>query len=102
MITALIAQPPSKTKRPRNTPGEIDLNELSPRHKSETRSTIVPTTKTIQPSRTDDYDEERKILFLVSMMILVLVVPAVLMLIYIIFNPDAFMYDITPKYDFSS
>jgi hypothetical protein len=102
MITVLIAQLLIKTKRPRNTQDEIDLDELSPHHKSETRSTIVPITETIQPSRTDDYDEEREIRFLVSMMLLALVVPAVLMLTYIIFNPDAFMYDITPKYDFSS
>lgn len=89
MITALIAPPPSKTKRPRNTPpmfvppGEIDPDELSPRRKSKTRSTILPTSETIQRSRTDDYNEERDILLLVSMMLLVLVVPAVLMLTYL-------------------
>lgn len=35
------------------------------------------------------------------MMLLMLVLPAVLMLLYIVFNPEAFQYDITPKQDFS-
>ena len=103
MISALIAQPPpAKTKRTRSkTSAFVPQNELKP-SSSPTAPTIVPITETVQPSRTDDYNEERDILFLVSMMLLVLVVPAVLMLTYIIFNPEAFMYDITPKYDFSS
>lgn len=47
-------------------------------------------------------DEERYIVKLILLMLLTLLLPAVLMLLYIYFNPDAFQYDITPKQDFSS
>lgn len=45
-------------------------------------------------------DEGRYIFKLVLMMLLTLILPAILMLLYIFFNPEAFQYDITPEQDF--
>lgn len=47
-------------------------------------------------------DEVRYITTMIAIMIFVLVLPALLMMAYLIFNPDAFTYDITPQKDFSS
>jgi len=109
MITASIAQPPpDKTGPMRTNPpvfarsGNLASFESHQHPRSVYPATIVPTAKTIHSSEFDEHNDEREIFFLILTMALVLIVPALLMALYLIFNPDAFTNDITPKYDFSS
>lgn len=104
MITALIAKPPPWTRAlEKPTP----LNESKPRREPPNPVKDVPIHRV--PNRTferpdafDDYDEEAYITKLLWMMVVLLIVPAILMMVYLIIYPDSFMYDITPKHDSSS
>lgn len=48
------------------------------------------------------YDEDRHIIGLLMLLLAITVVPAIILAVYIIFNPDSFQYDITPQKDFST
>jgi len=63
---------------------------------------IVSTDETIRRWEKDREKEERHIFRIVLMMCLIAFLPAVLMILNIIFNPDALQYDINPRQDFSS
>ncbi|QEF97855.1 hypothetical protein Mal15_19010 [Stieleria maiorica] len=104
MLTALIAFPPPEiTKRP-----QAELTVGAPQdgrkraNSNPVKKTVDSTSKTIHQSNIGDYDEERGITLQILAMVFVLIVPALLIALYLIFNPEAFTDDITPKYDFSN
>lgn len=106
MITA---QPPPKTTKPTRTNPSVSVpqDNRKPADFSPTATTVsppkyIPTVKMVHPSEIGDYNEEREITLMLLSMVLVLVVPAMLMMVYFIINPNAFMIDITPKYDISN
>lgn len=101
MVTTLVVhRPPVKIRRPRNeksTPFPQSDISLPAR----TQTAFVPVTGPVEQPGTMGADEDRQILVLISIILLSFVLPAVLTLVYLLFNPDAFMLDITPNYDFS-
>jgi hypothetical protein len=103
MVTTFIAHtPPVRIERPRKAlsklvaPGDIKtpLRTITP-------TAIIPWAGTVEQRPCIDSSEDREILVLISAILLVFVLPAVLTLVYLVFNPDALMFEITPKYDFS-
>lgn len=103
MITALIAHPkPDEINRPRHTQSSPTTADTSESHR-ETLGLIIqtPTKSFIKPSKLGEPDDDRQITILISLMFVTLVLPAFLMIAYLILYPDAFTYDIAPKYHFS-
>ncbi len=104
MITALIAKPPPRT-RTLEKPTRLDPpapRRGLPKNHSDSSTFQVPQRTFDPPDVIDDYDEGQHITKLILMMLLVLVLPAILLLVYIVLNPESFQYDITPQQDFSS
>lgn len=109
MITILVAQRPTPTSNPAPTEPPVSAaqdekkpNALSPGPTHTVRPTFVPIAKRVQPSQIDGNNEQRNITIMILAMVFTLIVPALLLVIYLILNPDAFMIDITPEYDISS
>lgn len=111
MITVPIAKPPpEKTKlRLEQRPTVVrDKIALSPGDAPARPQIVLRTTETskqgsrIEQRKTIEYNEVREIFVLISLMFLILVLPAVLMLTYILFNPEAFQDNIIPRNDFST
>ena len=94
MFTTLIAQPITR---------ESEIKRPPPKrlYREHTRLT-TETQRTKQILHNAISDEERYLIKLIVWFFVVFVLPAMLTLLYIIANPDAFMIDVTPTIDFSS
>ncbi|WP_372718203.1 hypothetical protein [Novipirellula sp.] len=94
----------------KTSPSTIDSDEIvrlrkpkigaAPRNVSKISRTVKPSFAT--DTESGDYrrigdDEARYIFKMVLMMLLILVLPAALMLLYLLFHSEAFHYDLTRK-----
>ena len=105
MIPALIANPLSKAHVrekpyaiPRPKPEEDTPANEYLLIEERVRTATSPTLN----SEESYYNEDSYIFRLLILMLVALVLPGLLGMVYLILNPDAFMYDITPNRDFSS
>lgn len=94
MLTALIANPVTREPRIKRPPPQRIVREhtLRPPESLQSRKMLNDSIN----------EEEAYLIKMLTMMFVVLVLPALLTLLYIIVTPDAFMIDITPKVDFSN
>lgn len=93
MATAMRATSPRTTR--------TKSNQL-PRSRQSIESRLL-VNRWNSPVGAQEFDDEgRRFAYLVLMMFSLLVLPGVLVLLYIAFNPNSFQYDITPQVDFSS
>ena len=88
MIPALIVRPITRESDIKRPPRKRIIRKLAPQ----------------TPQAVDDSlrDEETYIFKLLAWFFVLLILPAILTLLYIAVNPDAFMIEITPNTDFST
>ena len=61
-----------------------------------------PERQRVRPDKSSRDAEDRQIVIITLWYLVLMLLPAFSMMIYLIFNPDAFMYDVTPQIDFSN
>nr|WP_143548253.1 hypothetical protein [Rhodopirellula sp. SM50] len=94
MIPALIAQPITSESETQHPPP-----------KRIARKRTLQNTRTLRTAKIlDDSigEEEACILKLIAWFVVLLILPAILTLLYVSLNPDAFMINIAPEIDFST
>lgn len=86
MIPLLVAQPITEEGKIERPPPERIVRERASR-----------LSQTFEDSLSED---EKYVCKLLAWIFMLLVLPAILTLVFIALNPDAFMIDVTPKRDF--
>jgi hypothetical protein len=105
MFTALIARSAAAPDDVRPAGTLLPTTQRAENKHRYSRASLLGTGIDSLPATTehDTHEtEDRSILYLSVLMFLIMVLPAFVLIAYLIMNPDAFMFEITPQRDFSS